>query len=136
MSRQLGAVGITNLEDLAAQVATLLGRTADAGQATADGPPRRPPPRRRRPRRPRRKKAAAKKAPAKKAAAKKAPAKKAAAKKAPAKKARPRRHRPRRPPARRPGSRVGRLTPPARQRLDKALVARGAGRQPSAGRRH
>jgi polyhydroxyalkanoate synthesis regulator phasin len=69
VSRQLGAVGITNLEDLATQVATLLGRSAPAPK----------------------KKAAAKKAPAKKTAAKapakKAPAKKtAAAKKAPAKK--------------------------------------------------
>ena len=79
VQRQLGAVGITNLEDLATQVAALLGRSAL--------PRRRPPPRRRRPRRPRPKKAPAKKAPAKKAAAKKAPAKKAAAKKAAAKKA-------------------------------------------------
>jgi polyhydroxyalkanoate synthesis regulator phasin len=53
VSRQLEAVGITNLEDLAKQVAAMLGRTADT----------------------------AKKAPAKKAPAKKAPAKKTAAKK-------------------------------------------------------
>ncbi|HEX7442739.1 MAG TPA: hypothetical protein VF320_02570, partial [Acidimicrobiales bacterium] len=59
VSRQLGAVGISNLEDLATQVATMLVRSTPA----------------------------AKKAPAKKTAAKKAPAKKAAAKKAPAKKA-------------------------------------------------
>ena len=59
VSRQLEAVGITNLEDLAKQVAAMLGRTADT----------------------------AKKAPAKKAPAKKAPANKTAAKKAPAKKA-------------------------------------------------
>jgi polyhydroxyalkanoate synthesis regulator phasin len=70
VSRQLDALGVTNLEDLAQQVAALLARTAEAGRATATG-----------------KKAAAKKAPAKKAAARKTPAKKAAAKKAPAKKA-------------------------------------------------
>jgi len=64
VSRQLGAVGIANLEDLAQQVATLLGRSgSDADKKTAD-----------------------KKVPAKKTAAKKAPAKKTAAKKAPAKK--------------------------------------------------
>ena len=68
VSRQLGAIGIANLEDLAVQVATMLGRAGDAGKAAA-------------------KKAGTKKAPAKKAAAKKAPAKKAAAKKAAAKKA-------------------------------------------------
>ena len=49
VSRQLGAVGISNLEDLANQVASMLGRTAPA------------------------KKSPAKKAPAKKAAAKKSP---------------------------------------------------------------
>jgi polyhydroxyalkanoate synthesis regulator phasin len=69
VSRQLEAVGITNLEDLAKQVAAMLGRTAD----TAKKAPA--------------KKAPAKKAPANKTAAKKAPAKKAPAKKAPAKKA-------------------------------------------------
>ena len=68
VSRQLEAVGITNLEDLAKQVAAMLGRTAD----TAKKAPA--------------KKAPAKKAPANKTAAKKAPAKKAPAKKAPAKK--------------------------------------------------
>ena len=79
VSRQLGAVGITSLEDLATQVATLLGRTtppakkAPAKKATAKKSAA--------------KKAPAKKAPAKKAAAKNAPAKKAPAKKAPAKKA-------------------------------------------------
>jgi polyhydroxyalkanoate synthesis regulator phasin len=67
--RQLDNIGITSVEDLANQVADLLGRTAEAGRAAAA------------------KKAAAKKAAAKKAPAKKAPAKKAAAKKAPAKKA-------------------------------------------------
>ena len=68
VSRQLGAVGITNLEDLATQVATLLGRSAPTKKTAA-------------------KKTAAKKAPAKKTAAKKTAAKKTAAKKAAAKKA-------------------------------------------------
>ncbi len=68
VNRQLDGIGITNIEDLAKQVAGLLQRTAGAGKAAA-------------------KKAPAKKAPAKKAAAKKAPAKKAPAKKAAAKKA-------------------------------------------------
>jgi polyhydroxyalkanoate synthesis regulator phasin len=70
VNRQLEGMGITSLEDLAQQVATVIGRTADAGRAASSGS-----------------KAAAKKAPAKKAAAKKAPAKKAPAKKAAAKKA-------------------------------------------------
>jgi polyhydroxyalkanoate synthesis regulator phasin len=74
VQRQLGAVGITNLEDLAVQVAALLGRP---GAAPKKAPAKKAPA----------KKAAAKKAPAKKAAPKKAPAKKAAPKKAPAKKA-------------------------------------------------
>ena len=69
VQRQLGAVGITNLEDLATQVAALLGRSGTTPEKSAA------------------KKAAAKKAPAKKAAAKKAPAKKAPAKKSAAKKA-------------------------------------------------
>ena len=64
VSRQLGAVGITNLEDLATQVATLLGRSGSTPGAA--------------------KKAPAKKTAAKKSATKKAPAKKTAAKKAPA----------------------------------------------------
>ena len=70
VSRQLGTVGITNLEDLATQVAALLGRSgANPAKKTAA------------------KKTAAKKAPAKKAAAKKTAAKKTAAKKTtPAKK--------------------------------------------------
>ena len=76
VARQLDSVGITSLEDLAKQVASLLGRSA-AG------------------RRPASTKAAAKKSPAKKAApakktAKKAaPAKEAVRKRAPAKKAAP-----------------------------------------------
>jgi polyhydroxyalkanoate synthesis regulator phasin len=69
VARQLDSVGITSLEDLAKQVASLLGRSAAGG-------------------RPAPKKSPAKKSPAKKAAAKKAaPANKAAAKKSPAKKA-------------------------------------------------
>jgi len=78
VSRQLGAVGITNLEDLATQVAVLLGRTGTpAAKAPAKKAPAKKAPA---------KKATAKKAPAKKAAAKKTAAKKTAAKKAPAKK--------------------------------------------------
>jgi polyhydroxyalkanoate synthesis regulator phasin len=73
VTHQLESVGITSLEDLANQVAALIGRTAEAGKvATATA------------------KQAAKKAPAKKSASKKkaATTKKAAAKKkAPAKKA-------------------------------------------------
>jgi polyhydroxyalkanoate synthesis regulator phasin len=60
VGRQLDHLGITNLEDLAKQVAGLLGRGADSVSTAT-------------------KKAPAKKAPAKKAPAKKAPAKKAAA---------------------------------------------------------
>jgi len=78
VSRQLEAVGITNLEDLAKQVAAMLGRTAD----TAKKAPAKKAPAKKAPAN----KTAAKKAPAKKAPAKKAPAKKAPAKKAPAKK--------------------------------------------------
>ncbi|HEY5109946.1 MAG TPA: hypothetical protein VII96_10100 [Acidimicrobiales bacterium] len=72
VSRQLGAVGIANLEDLATQVAAMLGRS-DTG--TKKAPAKKAPA----------KKAPAKKAPASKATAKKAPASKATAKKAPAK---------------------------------------------------
>jgi polyhydroxyalkanoate synthesis regulator phasin len=68
VARQLDAAGITNLEDLAKQVASLLGRTAATGRAATQGT----------------KRAARKKAPAKKATAKKAAHKKATAKKAPA----------------------------------------------------
>ena len=64
VTRQLGAVGIANLEDLAQQVAALLGRS---GSDTA-------------------KKTPAKKAPAKKTTAKKTTAKKTTAKKTTAKK--------------------------------------------------
>jgi polyhydroxyalkanoate synthesis regulator phasin len=69
VAHQLDSVGITSLEDLAQQVASLIGRTAEAGRAATTGT-----------------KAAAKKAPANKAAAKKTPAKKAPANKAAAKK--------------------------------------------------
>jgi len=69
VAHQLDSVGITSLEDLAQQVASLIGRTAEAGRAATSGT-----------------KAAAKKPAAKKAPAKKAPAKKSAAK-APANKA-------------------------------------------------
>ena len=75
VSRQLDAIGVGNLEDLAQQVATLLARTAETGRATTSSKKAAP------------KKTAAKKVPAKKAPAKKAPAKKVPAKKAPAKKA-------------------------------------------------
>ena len=75
VAHQLESVGITSLEHLAQQVASLIARTAEAGRAATSGAKAAA------------KKAPAKKAPAKKAAAKKAPAKKAAAKKAPAKKA-------------------------------------------------
>jgi polyhydroxyalkanoate synthesis regulator phasin len=67
VGNQLHSLGISNIEDLAKQVASLLARSPKTASAPA--------------------KASAKKAPAKKSAAKKAPAKKSAAKKAPAKKA-------------------------------------------------
>jgi polyhydroxyalkanoate synthesis regulator phasin len=68
VGNQLHSMGVSNIEDLAKQVASLLGRSSKAASGAA-------------------RKSAAKKAPAKKAAAKKAPAKKAPAKKAAAKKA-------------------------------------------------
>ena len=68
VGNQLHSLGLSNIEDLAKQVASLLGRSSKAASGAA-------------------RKSAAKKAPAKKATAKKAPAKKAPAKKAPAKKA-------------------------------------------------
>ena len=87
VASQMSALGISSIEDLARQVATLLNRSTDLvrGQekaAATTAPAKKAPA----------KKTAAKKAPAKKAAAtkapaKKAPAKKMAAKKAPAKKA-------------------------------------------------
>lgn len=63
VGNQLHSMGVSNIEDLAKQVASLLGRSSKAASGAA-------------------RKSAAKKAPAKKAAAKKAPAKKAPAKKA------------------------------------------------------
>jgi polyhydroxyalkanoate synthesis regulator phasin len=86
--RQLDHIGITSVEDLANQVADLLGRTADAGRAAAAKKTgaKKAPTKKAADKKSAAKKAPAKKAPAKKAAAKKAPAKKAAAKKSPAKK--------------------------------------------------
>ncbi|HEV3366837.1 MAG TPA: hypothetical protein VG054_05185 [Acidimicrobiales bacterium] len=74
VSRQLESVGITSLEDVAKQVAALLGRSAEAGRAATTG------------KKAKGKKSGGKKAGAKKTAAKKSPAKTAAAKKAAAKK--------------------------------------------------
>jgi len=82
VTRQLGAVGITNLEDLATQVAALLGRSTPAKKAPAKKTAAKKAPAKKTAA----KKSAAKKAPATKSAAKKGPAKKTAAKKAPAKK--------------------------------------------------
>jgi polyhydroxyalkanoate synthesis regulator phasin len=70
VSRQLEGMGITNVEDLAKQVSSLLARTAEAGRAASSGM----------------KKTATKKAAGKKAAAKKTSGKKAATKKPSAKK--------------------------------------------------
>jgi polyhydroxyalkanoate synthesis regulator phasin len=67
VSHQLSSLGIASLEDLARQVASVMGRGTSKAPATKTG-------------------SQAKKAGAKKAAAKKSGAKKAAAKKAPAKK--------------------------------------------------
>jgi polyhydroxyalkanoate synthesis regulator phasin len=83
VDRQLEHLGITNLEDLAKQVASLIGRTAEAGRAAAGG---RGPAAKKAARKSPAKKSTAKKATAKKTAAKKSPAKKATAKKAAAKK--------------------------------------------------
>ncbi len=79
VDRQLEHLGITNLEDLAKQVAVVIGRTAEAGRAATGG-------RAAGKKGPTKKKAAAKKSPAKRSAAKKATAKKATAKKATPKK--------------------------------------------------
>src|SRR6202453_461148 len=80
VTHQLETMGITSVDDLAKQVADLLGRTAAAGRAATAKKAAAP------------RKSAAKKSTAKKTAAKKSPAKKAsatkaAAKKSPAKKA-------------------------------------------------
>jgi polyhydroxyalkanoate synthesis regulator phasin len=74
VTHQLESVGITSLEDLAQQVAALIGRTAEAGKAATSGAKAAAT------------RTAAKKAPAKKTAAKKAPAQKAPAQKTAAKK--------------------------------------------------
>ncbi|HEY5097205.1 MAG TPA: hypothetical protein VII46_04120 [Acidimicrobiales bacterium] len=90
VAHQLDSVGITSLEDLAQQVASLIGRTAEAGRAATTGSKaaaKKSAAKKTPPKKATAKKAAAKKAPAKKSAAKKAPAKKSAAKKAPAMKA-------------------------------------------------
>jgi polyhydroxyalkanoate synthesis regulator phasin len=99
VTRQLDGMGVTNLEDLARQVATLLGRSAAAGRTATGGagsgsPGRtggstgsatdRPAPSAKKTAT---KKSATKKTTAKAATAKKSPAKKAPAKKAPAKRA-------------------------------------------------
>jgi polyhydroxyalkanoate synthesis regulator phasin len=87
VARQMESAGITNLEDLAKQVAALLGRTAATGRAATQGKKH---PAKKAPAKASKKtatKKATKKATAKKAAAKKSPARKAAAKKAAATKA-------------------------------------------------
>jgi polyhydroxyalkanoate synthesis regulator phasin len=84
VTHQLETMGITSVDDLAKQVADLLGRTAAAGRAATAK--KAAAPKKAAASKSTTKKAAAKKSPAKKAAATKAPAKKAAAKKAPAKK--------------------------------------------------
>jgi polyhydroxyalkanoate synthesis regulator phasin len=80
VTHQLSAMGITSVEDLAREVSTIIGRTADAGRAATQkatpdtgtaGETAKP--------------SEAKKSEAKKSEAKKAPAKKATAKSAPAK---------------------------------------------------
>jgi polyhydroxyalkanoate synthesis regulator phasin len=103
VTHQLESVGITSLEDLANQVAALIGRTAEAGKVATDtakkaakkAPAKKSGPKKSAPKKsaaakkkaaPKKSAAAKKKAPAKKAATKKAaPAKKAPAKKAPPK---------------------------------------------------
>jgi polyhydroxyalkanoate synthesis regulator phasin len=75
VTHQLETMGITSVDDLAKQVADLLGRTAAAGRAATTKKASAP------------KKSAAKKSPAKKASAKKSAAKKSPAKKATATKA-------------------------------------------------
>ena len=91
VSHQLSSLGIGSLDDLARQVASLLGRATSANPAKKAGSPSAPakkaPAKKAPAKKAVAKKAVAKKAPAKKAVAKKSPAKKAAAKKAPAKKA-------------------------------------------------
>ena len=87
VARQLDSVGITNLEDLATQVAALIGRSADAGKAATSRSKKAAPKKTAAKKATAAKKTTAKKATAKKATAKKATAKKATAKTAAAKKA-------------------------------------------------
>lgn len=80
VTSQLEAVGVTNIEDLAKQVANLIGRAGEAARPGKKTAAKKKAPAKKAPASP--KKAAAKKAAAKKAA----PAKKTAAKKTPGKK--------------------------------------------------
>ena len=91
VSTQLSSLGIGSLDDLARQVASLLGRGPSAATKTPakKAPAKKTAAKKTAAKKPAAKKSAAKKAPAKKTAAKKAPAKKAAAKKTTAKKAAP-----------------------------------------------
>ena len=86
VSTQLSSMGIGSLDDLARQVASLLGRGPSANPATK-APAKKSAAKKSVAKKSAAKKTAAKKAPAKKTAAKKAPAKKTAAKKAAATKA-------------------------------------------------
>jgi polyhydroxyalkanoate synthesis regulator phasin len=86
VSTQLSSLGIGSLDDLARQVASLLGRGPSAATKT---PAKKAPAKKTAAKKSAAKKAPAKKTAAKKTAAKKAPAKKAAAKKTTAKKAAP-----------------------------------------------
>ncbi len=83
VNRQLETLGVASLEDLARQVATVLGRS---GAPAKKSPAKKAPAKKTAAKKTAAKKGAAKKAPAKKAPAKKTAAKKAPAKKAPAKK--------------------------------------------------
>jgi len=91
VSTQLSSLGIGSLDDLARQVASLLGRGPSAATKTPakKAPAKKAPAKKTAAKKSAAKKAPAKKTAAKKTAAKKAPAKKAAAKKTTAKKAAP-----------------------------------------------
>jgi polyhydroxyalkanoate synthesis regulator phasin len=102
VSRQLESLGITSLEDVAKQVATLLGRSAEAGRAATTGKKsagKKAGGKKSSAQKSAGKKAGATKAAAKKAAAKKSPAKSAAAKTAAAKKAAAKKAAPKKAPA-------------------------------------
>jgi polyhydroxyalkanoate synthesis regulator phasin len=103
VARQLDTAGITNLEDLAKQVASLLGRTAATGRAATQGTKKAA---KKEPAKAT-KKAATKKPAAKKAAAKKSQAKKAAGKKAAATKASAKKGAPAKAPAKKAASGAG-----------------------------